>query len=198
MRIAAYGWDHPGWEGGFYPADLPEEWRLAYYANAFSAVVVPAPLAVAATGQDLAHWAGETALSFRFLVELPLEAAGEVAARCLGLGERLGGFLVPPGAPRLVTGLPTAVPAWWLGAAEEAAARCLRPCWRPGRPWPAAAAAGLGWCEPPPDLPVPGLGALVRGFAVAVGAGDGVLVVAGSPPPAGMLGQLRGLAELMG
>jgi hypothetical protein len=38
MRIAAYGWDHAGWAGGYYPADLPEEWRLAYYANAFPAV----------------------------------------------------------------------------------------------------------------------------------------------------------------
>lgn len=197
MRIAAYGWDHPGWEGGFYPADLPEEWRLAYYANAFPAVVVPAPLALGATGRELAHWAGETAQSFRFLVELPLEAGGQAAARCAVLGERLGGFLVPPGAPWGVADLPAA-PAWWLGPAEEAAARGLRPCWRPDRPWPAATAAGLGWCEPPADLPAPGLGALLRGFAAAMGVGEGVLVVAGTPPPAGVLGQLRGLAELMG
>jgi len=198
MRIAAYGWDHPGWEGGFYPADLPEEWRLAYYANAFPAVVVPAPLVMGASGRELAHWAGETAPSFRFLVELPLEAGGQAAARCTGLGERLGGFLVPPGAPWGVTGLPAAVPAWWLGAAEEAAALGLRPCWRPDRPWPGAAAAGLGWCEPAPDLAAPELGTLLRGFAAAAGAGEGVLVVAGSPPPAGVLGQLRRLAELMG
>jgi len=38
--IASNGWIHKSWIDNFYPTDLPEAWRLAYYANEFSAVLV--------------------------------------------------------------------------------------------------------------------------------------------------------------
>jgi len=41
LQIGTIGWDFPAWEQGFYPDDIPDDWRLAYYANEFSAVVLP-------------------------------------------------------------------------------------------------------------------------------------------------------------
>ena len=29
------GWEHPQWEGSFYPDGMPPEWRLAFYNTAF-------------------------------------------------------------------------------------------------------------------------------------------------------------------
>lgn len=41
LQIGTYGWLHPSWEGSFYPDDMPEEWQLDYYSNAFRVVLVP-------------------------------------------------------------------------------------------------------------------------------------------------------------
>jgi uncharacterized protein YecE (DUF72 family) len=38
IHLGVRGWDHDSWRGRFYPDDLPEDWRLAYYANEFSCV----------------------------------------------------------------------------------------------------------------------------------------------------------------
>ena len=42
LLLGTVGWDRPDWLGGYYPADLPADWRLAYYANDCSCVLVPA------------------------------------------------------------------------------------------------------------------------------------------------------------
>lgn len=41
IRVGAFGWQHDRLVEGFYPADLPEDWRISFYANEFSAVLVP-------------------------------------------------------------------------------------------------------------------------------------------------------------
>ncbi len=33
LLLGTVGWARPDWLTGYYPEDLPEEWRLAYYAN---------------------------------------------------------------------------------------------------------------------------------------------------------------------
>ena len=40
LQIGSLGWDYDHWAGGFYPEDMPEEWRLDYYANTFRVVLV--------------------------------------------------------------------------------------------------------------------------------------------------------------
>lgn len=97
MFIAAQGWDHDGWSGPFYPADLPPEWRLAYYANAFPAVVVPAALWRTADAATVAQWVADTAEGFYFL----LEAADTLPSVTLlqALGERFGGLAGVGGLP---------------------------------------------------------------------------------------------------
>ncbi len=40
IKLGACGWNHGHWQGRFYPDDLPVDWRLSYYANEFSAVLL--------------------------------------------------------------------------------------------------------------------------------------------------------------
>ncbi|PKM45781.1 MAG: hypothetical protein CVV05_05845 [Gammaproteobacteria bacterium HGW-Gammaproteobacteria-1] len=113
MFIASLGWDHAGWCGSFYPDDLPPEWRLAYYANEFRAVVVPAALWRGADAGTAAQWATDTAEGFRFLLEAA--AGAPPAALVQALGERYGGTAGPGG--RAV--------ARWEGGADARALRGL-------------------------------------------------------------------------
>lgn len=41
VHVGSNGWLHPGWDERFYPEDIPPDWKLSYYANEFSATVVP-------------------------------------------------------------------------------------------------------------------------------------------------------------
>jgi len=41
LQVGAYGWNYDSWVGSFYPEDIPEEWRLDFYSNAFRVVLVP-------------------------------------------------------------------------------------------------------------------------------------------------------------
>lgn len=41
LQIGTYGWQHNHWLGSFYPEDLPVDWQLDYFSNAFRAVLVP-------------------------------------------------------------------------------------------------------------------------------------------------------------
>ena len=41
MQVGAYGWDYADWHKNFYPEDLPEDWRLDFYANTYRVVLVP-------------------------------------------------------------------------------------------------------------------------------------------------------------
>lgn len=42
LLIGAAGWENENWVGGFYPGDLPEDWRFGYYTNRLRSVLVPA------------------------------------------------------------------------------------------------------------------------------------------------------------
>ena len=93
LRIGARGWEHPGWSGGFYPEDLPEEWRLGYYANEFSTLLLPAERWLSTTAAELEGWAEEVDEGFRFVLESDGADAQRLAAVGDALGERLGGWL---------------------------------------------------------------------------------------------------------
>lgn len=60
---------HVDWQEAFYPHDLPEDWRLAYYANAWSCVLVPADYPL--TDDELADWLDDTPEDFHLYFELP-------------------------------------------------------------------------------------------------------------------------------
>jgi len=41
LQIGTYGWQYDSWVGGFYPEDIPEDWQLDYYSNAYRVLLVP-------------------------------------------------------------------------------------------------------------------------------------------------------------
>jgi hypothetical protein len=98
IEVIARDWDRADWCGGFYPEDLPEEWRLAYFANAFDAVLVPAA-AWQGDPSRLALWAQEVPHRFRFYLELPRGSDPRAMAQAAApLGERFAGSVavLPP------------------------------------------------------------------------------------------------------
>lgn len=143
------GWG-PGPDGfDGYPSDLPPEWRLAYFANAFWGVLVPSELWREAGAAGAAAWVADTPARFRFFLELREgDAASRAAPVAEALGERLGGLVGPSPAPG---GPAKPVP----GAAPVAGPpRLLRVASAPGRPG-APDGWGLAW-----EVPVPLLGDL--------------------------------------
>lgn len=73
IHLGAYGWRHQHWSKTFYPEDLPvaaeDDWRLAYYSNEFSAVLVPADYWQAGKINDDESWLDSVHEGFRFFVE---------------------------------------------------------------------------------------------------------------------------------
>ena len=102
--VGARGWQHPAWVSGYYPPDMPAEWRLAYYANDFTGVLIPATAWQDAPPAVWRTWHADTPPAFRFLLE------------------RVPG---PPGARVPPTGLLAAKFAGWVGCSGDRDARCL-------------------------------------------------------------------------
>lgn len=100
VLLGAEGWLHPGWAGEFYPDDLPEDWRLAYYNTQFRAVFLPYTAWSGATADEIRQWVEDTQPGFRFVLEPAPAAAAEETVRAL-LGERLGG-IAPRDDPNLL------------------------------------------------------------------------------------------------
>lgn len=69
IDIAALGWQGSEWEG-FYPDEMPADWRLDYYANEFFAVVVPYPEWSLADDETVMEWLEQVSDDFRFYWEL--------------------------------------------------------------------------------------------------------------------------------
>jgi len=69
IELGAYGWQHAHWLNTFYPADLPEDWQLTYYSNAFNTVLVPAAYWQAKDTLDCAGWLDAVHPGFQFYVE---------------------------------------------------------------------------------------------------------------------------------
>ncbi|MFO7594426.1 MAG: DUF72 domain-containing protein [Pseudomonadota bacterium] len=98
VEVAAWGWLGERWAAS-YPADLPEEWRLDYYANEYEAVVVPSSDWQAQDRETLQLWLEEAPEGFHFYWELE----GGAPAPLLGLYNALkdetapGGWLLSQG-----------------------------------------------------------------------------------------------------
>lgn len=70
LEIGTLGWDRTDWVGSFYPADLPAEWRLSYYANEFDAVLIPADRWASEATSHVEAWCEDVSGRFRFIAEL--------------------------------------------------------------------------------------------------------------------------------
>ena len=70
--VGARGWLHEHWAESFYPEDIPEDWRLGFYANEFNTLLVPWPQwreSVEALEEGLE----DTSDEFHLYLELPDE-----------------------------------------------------------------------------------------------------------------------------
>jgi hypothetical protein len=82
LQIGTYGWQYDSWLGEFYPEDLPADWQLDYFSNAFRVVLVPQSAWLAWSDAELQaineaveapfyfYFAVETALDIRLLQQL--------------------------------------------------------------------------------------------------------------------------------
>jgi hypothetical protein len=95
VEIVTRGWDLPGEAGDFYPWDLPRDWRLTFFSNAFPAVLVPAALWIPASSRRLRDWADDVHDGFRFYLELPAacDPADGLRNAAEALGDRLAGVV---------------------------------------------------------------------------------------------------------
>ena len=73
LLIGAKGWNHENWQGQFYPDDIPDDWRLTYYANEFQTVLVPESDWVNSDNDSIEQWLDDTDDSFVFYFEISLD-----------------------------------------------------------------------------------------------------------------------------
>jgi hypothetical protein len=85
IRVGVCGWDHERWLGTFYPDDLPEDWRLSYYANEFSTVLVAEDEWRSNLGK-LEEWADEVPEDFQFY----LQSSADELPELMQIRDRLG------------------------------------------------------------------------------------------------------------
>jgi len=66
IHVGACNWQHNAWSGSFYPEDLPEEWRLTYYANEFHTVLVPVSVAKNLNKEKIQEFCDDVGDEFKF------------------------------------------------------------------------------------------------------------------------------------
>ncbi len=116
LLIGACGWMHAGWEGGFYPDDLPTDWQLAYYANAWPLALITARERASEAGGQLGQEECDDSLCFVGAwswQDDPQQAEAEKRA----LGERYLATLLAVDA-RMEVGQLEKVLAHWRPAGE--------------------------------------------------------------------------------
>jgi hypothetical protein len=176
--MGARGWDHDAWHGGLYPADLPVDWRLAFYAGQYRTVLLPWAGMRDLPDAQLADWVRDTGEDFRFVVECAKSAVPAALGR-LGrhLGCRLGGVVVA------------------MSPIDDGAAGVVVGCGQPG----AEGRADSGRCLLMPVADIRVRAAWLRARLAACRPGERVYVfVGGTPPSLRGLDELAGLAELLG
>ncbi|RLJ22064.1 ABC transporter permease [bacterium endosymbiont of Escarpia laminata] len=182
FHILAVGWDHPAWQGSFYPDDLPEDWRLTYYANEVPGVLLPQTLWCKADEAQVESWIDDVEEGFRFY--LALEGGGgacDPAAVANLLGEYLGGVVVDSVTQTARTG---EIPRFTLATKGQPLSEAVSPAYR-------LAAESLG------DLRAQR--ALLESLAGQVPEGaDVLLFIEGDRMDMGALKDLRQLAQLLG
>lgn len=159
MLIGARGWDHADWTPGFYPEDLPPDWRFCHYSNRLRSVLVPAEAWAGVDAAATRTWREDSDPGFRFVLELPpnLVLAADQAARAAALAaftarvapirDQVAGALlrVPATTPldldwleRVVAQIDAQFPlsvdlpaGAWRAAAQRLAAAGVGRCWYP-------------------------------------------------------------------
>lgn len=220
--VGARGWEHPSWRGGFYPEDLPDDWRLSYYANAFRAVLVPAERLGEASAGEMAQWGEDVPEGFRFFLEVSgalMETyqgdASGFLAYTGAIGHSVGGIVLDlesapvPVAARLGSWLTqlgghVALGARWREGALAAEAVTLLDahgvgrCWRSGDEEQAGGVRACCGFLRAPVQDIRRLRGQVESFmAWSVSCGQAFLCLEGGSGIYGEMEQARVIAELL-
>ena len=111
-RVGTSGFSYDAWAGPFYPEDLPDKKRLAWYAERLPAVEINNTFYRMPKADVLAGWARAAPEEFRFVLKAPrrithakkdadpTDAVAHLFRTAATLGERLGPvlFQLPPWA----------------------------------------------------------------------------------------------------
>lgn len=166
------GWDPAAGGAEAYPADLPAEWRLSYFANAHWGALVPSAIWRRTALDQLRAWVADTPPRFRFFLDLDRDLdrgdpQGPLDSVCNALGDRLGGVVAPRSVllaladaslPRLLRVPPDGVgpdPLPGVGSAWDVPAPLIRDL-RGARAWVEDRAGALD-TQPPDQTHGPGL-----------------------------------------
>ncbi len=71
LLIGMRGWEYPAWEGHFYPAELPADWRFCFYSNRLRSVLLPMEIWSSVDVVEVQRWLGDCDAQFQFVLELP-------------------------------------------------------------------------------------------------------------------------------
>ena len=110
LWVGTSGFHYAHWRGVFYPASLPTDGWLTFYAERFQTVELNAPFYRLPPRRTFERWASNVPDGFRFAVKVsrflthvrrlrdPKEPIERLLERCSGLGDRLGPLLLqlPP------------------------------------------------------------------------------------------------------
>jgi hypothetical protein len=93
--VTPRGWWDLADAASFYPEDLPEDWRLSFFANAFNAVLLPQQVWTEADQASWATWRDDVTPRFRFVAEVAAAATPQHDAAALqhALGEHLSHWI---------------------------------------------------------------------------------------------------------
>ena len=96
VRIGTIGWLFDSWNGSYYPEDIPQEWKLGYYANDLTAVVVPETLWKQADPEQLEEMVEDVHedFGFYFQIEAHWPSVEECERLKLIFADNFFGFLV--------------------------------------------------------------------------------------------------------
>jgi hypothetical protein len=94
ITIASYGWEGENWMP-FYPEDLPEDWRLDYFCNQFSAIVIPKSIVENSTDEHIDEWleAVEDFEDFKYFLDIKDMDSSEYQKVADKLGAAFSGFV---------------------------------------------------------------------------------------------------------
>jgi hypothetical protein len=98
IDVVPEGWTALADADVFYPEDLPDDWRLTYFANAFKSVLVPSAAWASAADETLRAWRADVHPGFRFYLDRPspLDRA-QCARAAASLGPALAAFVAGEG-----------------------------------------------------------------------------------------------------
>jgi hypothetical protein len=187
LLVAAKEWQHASWEEGYYPEDIPAEWRLGYYANEFRAVLAEPPPGT----EEVAAWLDDVDEDFGFCLDLRQSVADSSALAAFK--QQLLGVLA--------THLPDTIPDSVAIFSETQESDISLPNSRQSRVFDDIRSSGMRLClyRAEPDLSLVGLREDIEVLLASVPPESCCIMVwCDEPPPVEIMRQAKMIAELLG